>query len=88
MWTGPEVEHSPSLRFLSTRARAEISLEDARDAGIENGDEVTLSVDGVEAIAVAAVRSAVPTGSVFVSGAEIGDGEVAMSPRREAVAAS
>jgi NADH-quinone oxidoreductase subunit G len=87
LWTGPEIEHSPSLRFLSTRARAELSVEDAREAGIANGDEIALSVDGVEAIAVAAVRSAVPAGSVFVSGVEIGDGEVTMSPRREAVAA-
>jgi NADH-quinone oxidoreductase subunit G len=89
LWTGPEVEHSPSLRFLSTRARAEISVEDAREAGIGDGDEVTLTTDDAEIDAVAAVRSAVPAGGVFVSGASrLPDGPVAISRAREAVAAS
>ncbi len=88
LWTGPEVEHSPSLRFLSTPATAEISVDDAREAGIANGDEVTLSVNGVEAPAVAAVRTAVPAGSVFVSGARLPDGPLELSPAREPVAAS
>jgi Molydopterin dinucleotide binding domain len=87
LWTGPEVEHSPSLRFLSTRARAEISVDDAREAGIANGDEVSLSVNGVEATAVASVRSAVPAGSVFVSGASLPEGPLALSRAGEAVAA-
>jgi NADH-quinone oxidoreductase subunit G len=87
LWTGPEVEHSPSLRFLSTRARAELSVDDARRAGVGDGDEVTLSVDGLEATAVASVRSAVPAGSVFVSGASLPDGSVEISPARQPVAA-
>ncbi len=37
---------------------------------------MSLSVGGIEARAVAAVRSAVPEGSVFVSGADISDGPV------------
>jgi NADH-quinone oxidoreductase subunit G len=88
LWTGPEIEHSPSLRFLSTRARAEISVEDAREAGIANGDEITVAVNGDESIAIAAVRSAVPTGSVFVSGVDLPDGPVEIQPVREAVAAN
>jgi NADH-quinone oxidoreductase subunit G len=88
LWTGPEVEHSASLRFLSTRARAEISVEDAREAGVENGDEVTLSTDGGELGAVATVRSTVPTGSVFVSAVNVEDGPVRIFPARQAVAAS
>jgi NADH-quinone oxidoreductase subunit G len=88
LWTGPEIEHSPSLRFLAIPARAEISVEDARRAGIAPGDQVRLSVDGAETIAVAAVRSAVPAGSVFVAGASMPEGPVEISPAREAVAAS
>jgi NADH-quinone oxidoreductase subunit G len=98
LWTGPEVEHSPSLRFLPTRARAEISVEDAREAGIADGEEVTLSVhssgggappaDGAEVAAIASVRSAVPRGSVFVSGASAPDGPVRISPALQPVAAS
>jgi NADH-quinone oxidoreductase subunit G len=87
LWTGPEVEHSPSLRFLSTRARAEISVDDAREAGIANGEDVALSVNDVEATAVASVRSAVPAGSVFVSGASLPDGPLALSRAGEPVAA-
>jgi hypothetical protein len=97
LWSGPEVEHSPSLRFLSTRARAEMSVEDAREAGVENGDEVRLTVplgvdgpapEGSEILAIAAVRSAVPPGSVFVSGASVPDGPVSISPAaRQPVAA-
>jgi predicted molibdopterin-dependent oxidoreductase YjgC len=87
LWTGPEVEHSPSLRFLSTRARAEISVEDAREAGVENGDEVLLATDVGEITAVAAVRSRVPVGSVFLSGAGVREGGVHISRARQPVAA-
>jgi NADH-quinone oxidoreductase subunit G len=87
LWTGPEVEHSPSLRFLSTGTRAEISVEDARAAGVENGEEVTLSANGTEVVAIAAIRSAVPRGSVFVTGAGVPDGPVSISPTRQPVAA-
>jgi NADH-quinone oxidoreductase subunit G len=88
LWTGPEVEHSPSLRFLSTRARAELSVQDARDAGVKNGDEITVSTVAGELAAVAAVRSTVPRGSVFVLGASVSEGPVDISPARQAVAAS
>jgi NADH-quinone oxidoreductase subunit G len=87
LWTGPEVEHSPSLRFLAMRARAEISVEDAREAGIANGEEVTLSTDDGEVTAVAAIRSRIPAGSVFVSGAALADGPVSILPARQTVAA-
>jgi NADH-quinone oxidoreductase subunit G len=87
LWTGPEIEHSPSLRFLSMRARAELSVEDARRAGIANGDEIALSVNGAEATAIAAVRSAVPAGSVFVSGTSLPDGAVELAPARDRVTA-
>jgi anaerobic selenocysteine-containing dehydrogenase len=82
------VEHSPSLRFLSTRARAEISVADAREAGVENGDELRLATDDTEVVAVAAVRSTVPPGSVFVIGADLSEGPVHISPARQPVAAS
>jgi NADH-quinone oxidoreductase subunit G len=87
LWTGPEVEHSPSLRFLSTRARAEISPQDAREAGVETGEEVTISADGAVVIAVAAVRSTVPAGSVFVSGVSVREGAARISAARQPVPA-
>ena len=81
LWSGSEVEHSPSLRFLRTEPRAELSIEDARRLGVSNGAEIELSVDGERQTATAAVRTAVPAGSVFLSGAELPDGAVEISVR-------
>ena len=83
---GPEVEHSPSLAFLApaaqgesrglAAARAELSPADARRLGISHGDEIELCVGGTRASATAALRTGVPEGSVFVTGAELPDGPV------------
>jgi NADH-quinone oxidoreductase subunit G len=67
LWTGPEVEYSPSLRFLATGEKAWLSVEDARRLGVSSGDEVELSVNGDSLSAIAIVRTAVPAGSVFLS---------------------
>ena len=67
LWAGRETEHSPSLRFLAPHQRAEISPEDARSVGVQTGDEVLVGVNGTRVRAVAAVRSAVPEGSVFLT---------------------
>jgi NADH-quinone oxidoreductase subunit G len=80
LWSGPETEHSPSLRFLFLRARVEISVEDARRAGVGDGDEVRVTIGGQAAEATAAVRTGVPTGSVFLIGAGLPDGEVVLVP--------
>jgi NADH-quinone oxidoreductase subunit G len=75
-WAGPETEHAPSLRFLATGATAELSVEDARAAGIDSGDEVRLTA-GVESVtAVVVVRTGVPTGSLFLAGARLPDAPV------------
>ena len=34
LWSGPTIEHSPSLRFLAAGPRAELSPDDARAAGV------------------------------------------------------
>jgi NADH-quinone oxidoreductase subunit G len=67
LWTGPEVEYSPSLRFLATGEKAWLSVEDARRLGVKSGDEVELSVNGDSLSAIAIVRTGVPAGSVFLS---------------------
>jgi NADH-quinone oxidoreductase subunit G len=76
LWTGPEVEYSPSLRFLATGEKAWLSVEDARRLGVESGDEVELSVDGESLSATAVVRTAVPAGSVFLSPPALAEGPV------------
>jgi NADH-quinone oxidoreductase subunit G len=88
-WTGPQTERSPSLRFLSTPARAEISLEDARRAQLSTGDDVRISAGGSSVEAMAVVRTGVPTGSVFLIGLSLPDWAVEIAPagrRTEVVA--
>jgi NADH-quinone oxidoreductase subunit G len=90
LWSGPETEHSPSLRFLGGRRVAELSVEDAQRAAVENGAEVRLSASRESVVATAVVRSGVPAGSVFVSGVDLPAGSVQLAPAHppvEAVAA-
>jgi NADH-quinone oxidoreductase subunit G len=75
-WGGVEAEHTPSLRFLAAGPRAELSVEDARAAGVATGDEVRLSAGGVSVVVVVTVHSGVPAGSVFITGAPLPDAAV------------
>ena len=68
LWSGPAVEHSPSLRFLSPEPRAELSPADARRLGVASGDDLELRVNGSSLHARAAVRSGVRAGSVLLTG--------------------
>jgi NADH-quinone oxidoreductase subunit G len=70
-WGGAEIEHAPALRFLSIGARVELSVADARAAGVDTGDEVRVSAGGESVVAVVAVRTGVAAGSVFLSGAPL-----------------
>jgi NADH-quinone oxidoreductase subunit G len=78
LWEGPEVEHSPSLRFLDPGPSAWLSVDDARRLGIENGAEVELAANGDRLTATAIVRTGVPAGSVFLSAG--GPGALAEGP--------
>jgi NADH-quinone oxidoreductase subunit G len=76
LWAGHETKHAPSLRFLATGSRAELSAEDARRLGVQTGDDVVLRVNGDRVRATAAVRSAIPAGSVFLAPGTLEPGEV------------
>ena len=67
VWSGPEVELSPSLAFLNRGATAELSAEDARRLGVSSGQTVVVSANGTRLEAEAVVRQAVPGGTVFLS---------------------
>jgi NADH-quinone oxidoreductase subunit G len=82
LWTGPAVEHSPSLRFLDTGERAWLSVEDARRLDVQNGDEVELTVNGDSVAATAVIRTGVPAGSVFLSPPTIAGGPVEVRARQ------
>jgi len=67
LWAAPEVRISPSLKFLHPESRVEISPEDAQRLGIDDGETVEVAQNGTSVHGRAALRSAVPAGSVFVS---------------------
>jgi NADH-quinone oxidoreductase subunit G len=86
LWSGPAVEHSPSLRFLAGDDRtALVSVADARRLGIDSRDEIELEANGESVSAIAIVRTGVPTGSVFVTPPALAEGPVEIR-NREAVA--
>jgi NADH-quinone oxidoreductase subunit G len=82
LWAGPEVEYSPSLRFLATGEKAWLSVDDARRLGVKSGDEIELAVNGDSLSAIAIVRTAVPAGSVFLSPPALVEGPVEISARQ------
>src|SRR4051812_42703149 len=67
LWAGRETEHSPSLRFLAPHQRAELSPADAARLRVRTGDEVLVGMNGTRVRAVAAVRSGIGGGSIFLT---------------------
>jgi NADH-quinone oxidoreductase subunit G len=67
LWAAPEVRISPSLRFLHPGSRVELAPADAVRLGIDEGATVEVAQNGTSVRGVAALRQAVPAGSVFVS---------------------
>ena len=56
--------------------RVELSVADARAAGVDSGDEVRLSAGGESVTAIVAVLTGVPAGSLFLAGARLPDAPV------------
>jgi hypothetical protein len=70
LWADPAVRISPSLRFLTTdppTPRVELAPADAERLGVGEGETVEVAQNGTSVRGVAALRHAVPAGSVFVS---------------------
>jgi NADH-quinone oxidoreductase subunit G len=72
IWSAPEVEVSPALRFLVPRARVELSPADAQRLNLAHGARVEVAHDATTVAAEVAVRSDVPEGSAFLPEAEGG----------------
>jgi len=68
LWAGPVTAHSPSLRFLEPRQRAELAPADAQRLGVAHGDEVLIGSNGNSMRATVELRQAIAPGSVFVTG--------------------
>jgi NADH-quinone oxidoreductase subunit G len=67
IWASPEVEISPSLKFLAARQQVEISPDDAARLGLHHGAGAVLSANGTRLQATVAVRTGVPAGSAFIA---------------------
>ncbi|MGE5636988.1 MAG: molybdopterin oxidoreductase family protein, partial [Nocardioidaceae bacterium] len=80
LWTGPDTEHSPALRFLAPRQRAELSPVDARRLGVATGDEIIVSANGASVRAEVALRSGVNPGSVFLIAGTADHSATALEP--------
>jgi NADH-quinone oxidoreductase subunit G len=66
LWASAETDHAAALRFLAPTQRADIAPADAERLGVGPGDLVEVAVNGTSVRATAALRSAVPEGSVFL----------------------
>jgi NADH-quinone oxidoreductase subunit G len=67
LWADPAVRISPSLQFLHPQSRVELAPADAQRLGVAEGETVEVAQNGTSVRGVAALRHAVPAGSVFVS---------------------
>ena len=79
LFASPAVEHSPSLRFLAPRQRAELSPADAQRLGIAPGADVEVSSGDRVVRAAAAIRGAIRPGSVFLTQGLGADGAEALT---------
>jgi NADH-quinone oxidoreductase subunit G len=79
LFASPAVEHSPSLRFLVPRQRAELSPADAQRLGIAPGEDVEVSSGDRVVRAAAAIREAIRPGSVFLTQGLGADGAEALT---------
>jgi anaerobic selenocysteine-containing dehydrogenase len=66
LWAGPITELNPPLRFLQPQQRVELSLADAEQLDLANGDEVLVSQNGTSVRARVSVRERVPEGTCFL----------------------
>ena len=66
IWAGPEVDHSPALRFLTPKLRVEMAPADAQRRNVTQGDHVTVGANGTTLDATVLLRDAVPDGTVFL----------------------
>jgi len=73
LFSGPAVERVPELQFQRPAAEVELSYEDARRRGVENGAEVTVSTNEANLRLRAKVSRRFPAGLARVAEEHAGD---------------
>jgi NADH-quinone oxidoreductase subunit G len=79
IWSAPEVDVSPALRFLAPHQRVELAPADAERLRLRSGDRVQVAHNDTAVSAEVLVRSEVPAGSVFLAEATPADSANALT---------
>ncbi len=66
LWAGPITELNPPLKFLQPQQRVELSVTDAEQLKLSNGDQVDVSQNGTSVRAQVAVRERIEQGVCFL----------------------
>jgi NADH-quinone oxidoreductase subunit G len=80
LWADEVTDRNPALRFLAPQQTVEISLADAEDMGLGEGDEVDVRSNGTSVRARVAIRERVRPGSAFMIEATIEANANRLSP--------
>lgn len=89
LWASEVTRRNPALRFLNPEQRLELAEADAKELDVQNGDAVTVSVNGDSVEAKVAIRARMRPGAAFlIEGTDSQNGNVLANgaPRRIQVA--
>jgi len=84
LWAAPEVEVSPTLRFLAFSQQVELSPADAQRFGVEQGQDVVVAANGHSVRGTVELRAAAQEGTVFLADGLERDGANALGDQRVA----
>jgi NADH-quinone oxidoreductase subunit G len=77
LWATDVTKRNPALRFLMPKQKLELAAKDAKQLELNNGDEVTVSVNGSRVEATVAVRERMKQGAAFlIEGTDEGNANV------------
>jgi NADH-quinone oxidoreductase subunit G len=66
LWATDVTERNPAIRFLAPTQKLELSVADAKELELGNGDPVTVSVNGNSVDARVSIKQRIPKGVAFV----------------------
>jgi NADH-quinone oxidoreductase subunit G len=77
LWAADVTKRNPALRFLMPKQKLELAAKDAEALEVDNGDEVTVAVNGHSVEATVAIRERMRQGAAFlIEGTDEGNANV------------
>ena len=77
LWATDVTNRNPALRFLMPKQKLELHAKDAEQLKLENGDAVTVAVNGHSVEATVAIRERMRQGAAFlIEGTDDGNANV------------